>query len=100
MSGKKQKNIREFTDFEKKVYRCVMAIPLGEIRTYQWVAMKIGKPKAVRAVGNALNKNPYTVFVPCHRVVKSGGDIGKYSLGKEVKRKLIKLEQTIKNMLQ
>ena len=57
------------TDFEKKVLKIVSKIPLGETRSYKWVAIKAGKPKAYRAVANALHKNPFPVFIPCHRVI-------------------------------
>ena len=93
------KKVRKFTEFEKKVYRCVMKIPLGQVRSYKWVAGKIGRPKSVRSVGSALKKNPFTLLIPCHRIVKSNGDIGGYSSGKKIKRKLINLEKSIKDML-
>ncbi len=88
-----------FTEFEKKVLRCVLTIPLGETRTYKWVAEKIGRPKSARAVGNVLNKNPFPLIIPCHRVIKSSGSIGGFSCGKANKKKLINLEKKIKNML-
>ena len=88
------------TEFEKKVLRVVLKIPLGEVRTYKWVAKKLKKPNAYRAVANALKKNPFPIFIPCHRVVRSDKDIGGYSLGKSLKRDLIKLEKKIKNMIQ
>jgi O-6-methylguanine DNA methyltransferase len=88
------------TDFEKKVLRVVLKIPLGEVRTYKWVAQKIGKPKAYRAVANALKKNQFTIFVPCHRVVAKTGDYGGYNLGKNLKKDLINLEKKIKDMIQ
>jgi O-6-methylguanine DNA methyltransferase len=87
------------TDFEKKVLRIVASIPLGEIRSYKWVAKKAGKPRAHRAVANALKKNPYPVFIPCHRVVKSSGNLGGFSLGKSLKTQLIKLEKKIKDVI-
>ena len=80
------------TDFEKKVYRAVSKIPKGETRSYKWVAAKIGKPKAYRAVGNALNKNPYTGKVPCHRVIRSDGAIGGFARGLARKVKMLKSE--------
>ena len=89
----------KFSDFEKKVLRCVMSIPLGQVRTYKWVARKAGKPKAYRAVGNALNKNPFPLLIPCHRVVKSNGDIGGYGLGKNLKKDLINLEKSIRDVI-
>ena len=97
---KKQDKKITFTDFEKKVYRCVIAVPLGEVRTYRWVAGKIGKPGASRAVGNALHKNPFPVLIPCHRIVKSSGEIGGYSSGEKKKIRLINLEKIIKDMIE
>jgi len=87
------------TDFEKKVLRVVLKIPVGEVRTYKWVANKIKNPNAYRAVANVLKKNPFPVFIPCHRVIRSDKDIGGYSLGKSLKRDLIKLEKKIKDMI-
>ena len=87
------------TLFEKKVYKAVLGIPLGQVRTYQWVAKRIGYPKAARAVGNALNKNPWPVVIPCHRVVASGGRLGGFSRGLEKKKKLLMLEKKITQWL-
>ncbi len=80
------------TEFEKDVYRAVSKIPNGEVRSYKWVADRIGRPKAFRAVGNALNKNPYPKTIPCHRVIKQDGSIGGYSEGAALKKKLLSLE--------
>ena len=79
----------KITDFEKKVYRAVLKIPRGEMRSYKWVAAKIGHPKAYRAVGNALNKNPYIGKVPCHRVIRADGSIGGFAKGAARKKKLL-----------
>jgi len=87
------------TDFEKKVLRVVSKIPLGQVRSYKWVAAKIGKPKAYRAVANALHKNPYPLLIPCHRVIKLSKNTGGYALGKALKKDLIKLEQKIKDVI-
>lgn len=76
-----------------------MRIPLGQLRTYKWVAKKIGRPKAYRAVANALSKNPYPLIIACHRVIKSSGEFGGYVYGELEKEKLIKLEQRAKDML-
>ena len=73
------KTKKQLTDFEWQVLRAALTIPLGETRSYQWVARKIGRPKAVRAVGQALRKNPYPLIIPCHRVVKSDGTPGGYA---------------------
>ncbi len=87
------------TDFEKKVLRIVSKIPLGELRSYKWVAKKVGKPRACRAVANALAKNPYPLFIPCHRVIESSKGLGGYSLGRDLKEKLINLEKRIREVL-
>ncbi len=79
------------TAFERLVYEAAMSIPYGETRSYGWVANAIGRPNAARAVGNALNKNPLMLVVPCHRVVASGG-IGGFGCGIELKRALLDLE--------
>jgi methylated-DNA-[protein]-cysteine S-methyltransferase len=81
--------LKRFTPFEQKVYKAILKIPRGETKSYQWVAEKIGHPKAARAVGNALNKNPYTIIIPCHRVVRSDGSLGGYSGGLALKNKLL-----------
>lgn len=89
---KDKEKSRILTEFEKKVYLAVSKIPRGEIRSYKWVAAKIGKPNAYRAVGNALNRNPYIGKVPCHRVIKSDGSIGGFAMGARRKRELLKSE--------
>lgn len=80
------------TDFQKKVYAVVSKIPSGEVRSYRWVAVKIGCAKAYRAVGNALNKNPYIGKVPCHRVIRSDGSIGGFARGIRQKQKMLRME--------
>lgn len=79
-------------EFDKKVYRAISIIPAGEVRSYKWIAMRIGSPKAYRAVGGALNRNPCPGIVPCHRVIKSDGSLGGYSRGAAVKRRLLAAE--------
>jgi methylated-DNA-[protein]-cysteine S-methyltransferase len=80
------------TEFEKKVWTILKEIPFGETRTYKWVAEKIGKPSATRAVGQALSKNPIPIVIPCHRVIESDGSIGGYSSGVDRKRRLLEME--------
>jgi len=79
------------TLFQKKVYDIARTIPKGKVLTYKEVAKKIGKPKAYRAVGNALNKNR-DLKVPCHRVIRSDGKTGGYNSGADKKIKLLKRE--------
>ena len=96
----KNANTRELTSFQWKVLKTAMTIPLGETRSYQWVAKEIGIPKAVRAVGQALRRNPYPLIIPCHRVIKNDGQLGGYAgrYGKK-KAQLLALEQKIKRNL-
>ena len=74
-------DLRGHSPFEQDVWRKALEIPRGEVRPYGWIAAEIGRPKAVRAVGTALGHNPVPLIVPCHRVVRSDGSIGQYSLG-------------------
>lgn len=82
----------EGTDFEKKVWLTLKEIPYGETRSYKWLAEKIGSPKASRAVGQALGRNPISIVLPCHRIIESDGSIGGYSPGVDIKRRLLEIE--------
>jgi len=86
-------DLRGSTSFEVAVWRKALEIPRGEVRPYGWIAAEIGRPKAVRAVGTALAHNPIPLVVPCHRVVRSDGTIGQYSLGgPDNKRRILAAE--------
>lgn len=80
--------------FERRVLEQLRRIPKGQMRTYRDIAREIGQPGATRAVGNACAKNPVPLIIPCHRVVRSDGGLGGYSLrgGVAVKRKLLEQE--------
>ncbi len=80
------------TQFQERVYEATQRIPRGKVATYAAIARAIGKPKAMRAVGNALNKNPYAPSVPCHRVVRSDLSIGGFARGARAKVKLLHKE--------
>ena len=80
------------TIFQKAVWEATRKIPKGKVTTYAAIAKLIGRPKAVRAVGNALNKNPYAPKVPCHRVVKSDGGLGGFAGGAKKKKMLLEKE--------
>lgn len=81
------------SEFERAVLRKALEIPTGEVRPYSWIAREIGHPEAVRAAGSALAKNPVPLLIPCHRVVRSDGTIGRYSLGgSKIKRALLDIE--------
>ena len=79
------------TQFQLKVWNYLKKIPKGEVRSYLQVAKAIGKPKAFRAVANAVGKNPYPPKIPCHRVIRSNGCLGGYSGkgGIQQKRRLL-----------
>jgi len=83
---------RHLSRFAQQVYRATCRIPKGQTRSYQWVAARIGRPQAARAVGNALQRNPFAPTVPCHRVVKSDGSLGGYARGPARKRALLRRE--------
>ena len=82
------------TEFQLKVWAYLRNIPRGSVRTYSQVAKDIGKPLAIRAVANAVGKNPYAPKIPCHRVIRSDGSLGGYSGkgGIKTKRFLLKKE--------
>ncbi len=82
------------TAFQKKVWDALRQIPRGQTRSYTEVARQIGEPTAVRAVARACATNPVAVAVPCHRVVRSDGDVSGYRWGVERKKKLLEREQT------
>lgn len=80
------------TEFQKKVWRALLAIPFGETRSYAEIAKAIKKPKAVRAVGAANGRNPISIVAPCHRVIGSNGKLTGFAGGLEAKATLLKLE--------
>ena len=82
------------TEFQLKVWAYLRKIPRGSVKTYSQVAKDLGKPLAVRAVANAIGKNPYAPKIPCHRVIRSDGSLGGYSGkgGLKTKRFLLKKE--------
>ncbi len=81
------------TKFQLKVWSYLKKIPKGSVITYSQVAKSIGKPLAVRAVANAIGKNPYAPKIPCHRVIRSDGSLGGYSGKGGVKRKKFLLKK-------
>jgi O-6-methylguanine DNA methyltransferase len=81
-------------DFQRRVLEAARHIPFGEARPYAWIAARIGHPRAVRAVGTALGRNPVPLILPCHRVWRSDGGLGGYIFGADVKDRLAALERT------
>ncbi len=86
------------TDFQKAVWRELMKIPYGNVRSYKWLAARVGNSNAARAVGNALNANKIPVIVPCHRVIESSGALGGFGGGIELKKNLLELEGILSEM--
>ena len=80
------------TSFQSQCYKALKQIPSGKVISYSGLAEMVGRPKAHRAVGNAMNNNPFAPEVPCHRVVKSNGDLGGFSSGSRVKIKRLQEE--------
>jgi methylated-DNA-[protein]-cysteine S-methyltransferase len=81
------------TPFQQAVWRMLLTVPFGETRSYQWLAEAVGRPKAARAVGQAVGKNPIPLIVPCHRIISADGSIGGYSCGIPVKKWLLQHEK-------
>ena len=80
------------SEVQKKVLKAEYEIPRGWVSTYKRIADKIGLPKGARAVGNALARNPFPIIIPCHRAIKSNGDLGGFQGGIKMKRALLELE--------
>lgn len=85
-------DLRSSTPFSRKVWRAASKIPYGQVRSYAWVAEKLGDPNAARAVGGALGRNPVPIFIPCHRVLDSHGGLAGFGGGLPLKRWLLALE--------
>lgn len=83
----------EGTDFQKKVWRELLKISWGETVSYREIAIRIGRPKAVRAVANAIGQNKIPIIIPCHRVIRTDGQLGGYSGGVRLKRRLLEFEK-------
>ncbi len=85
-------DIEDLTPFEQAALKAAAMIPPGEVRSYSWVASQIGRPRAARAVGQVMARNPVPLLFPCHRVVDASGDLHNYGYGLEMKARLLKLE--------
>lgn len=85
-------DISDLTPFEQAVLRAAASIPPGEVRSYGWVALQVGRPRAARAVGRVMARNPLPLFFPCHRVVDSSGDLHNYGYGLAMKARLLEME--------
>jgi O-6-methylguanine DNA methyltransferase len=85
--------IKSYPRFQQQVWLACAEIPAGQTRTYSWIAKKIGNPKASRAVGTALGKNPFAPIIPCHRVLRADGSLGGYSGRGGLKTKIALLKK-------
>ncbi len=81
--------------FTWKVLNYLSKIPVGKTMSYQEIAIALGNPNAARAVGNACNRNPFPLIIPCHRVIQTGGGLGGFAYGCEMKQMLLNLEQQL-----
>ncbi len=88
----KKVDISDLTPFEQAALRAAAEIPPGEVRSYSWVATQMGRPRAARAVGQVMARNPLPLLFPCHRVVDSAGDLHNYGYGIEMKARILRME--------
>jgi len=100
LSGKKVRfseklDLSAGTPFEQRVWKKLLTVPFGQTVSYKKLAAMSGSSKKARAVGNACGKNPVSIIVPCHRVIKSDGGLGGYGGGAELKKKLLKIEKRL-----
>lgn len=98
LSGKKVKfdfplDLSGGTKFQTSVWKALLKIPFGETRSYGELAKMCGRPKAARAVGNALGANPIPIIIPCHRIIAGDGSLGGFSSGPALKRRLLSIER-------
>lgn len=91
--------MKNYPPFYQAVWRACALIPKGQVRTYGWIARRIGKPKAARAVGRALSRNPFAPLIPCHRVVGANGSLTGFSAsgGIKAKRRLL-IQEGVKGL--
>lgn len=82
----------EGTEFQKLVWAQLLRIPYGVTKSYKDIAIALNKPGASRAVGNANSQNPFSIIIPCHRVIAADGSLGGYAGGLDIKTKLLAIE--------
>lgn len=86
------------TPFQRRVWRVLQRVPYGKLRSYQWIASRVGGRHYARAVGSAVGANPLPVIIPCHRIVAQDASLGGFSCGLPMKRKLLTLEGTLSKL--
>ena len=89
-------DLSQGTSFQRQVWRTLQRVPYGKLRSYQWIAARVGGPQYARAVGNAVGANPLPIVIPCHRIVAHDASLGGFSGGLSMKRKLLSLEDTLR----
>jgi methylated-DNA-[protein]-cysteine S-methyltransferase len=92
-------DLSQGTAFQRQVWRTLLRVPYGKLRSYQWVAIRVGGCRYARAVGNAVGTNPLPIVIPCHRIVAHDASLGGFSGGLPAKRRLLKLEGTYTQLL-
>ncbi len=85
-------DLTDYTNFEKKVFKALFKVKYSKTISYKGLAGKAGSPNAYRAVGNIMAKNRYPLLIPCHRVIKSNGNVGQFGYGRDYKNRMLKLE--------
>ncbi len=88
-------DLSQGTSFQRQVWRTLQRVPYGKLRSYQWIAARVGGRHYARAVGNAVGANPIPIVIPCHRIVAHDASLGGFSGGLSIKRKLLALEGTL-----
>ncbi|UVT18929.1 MAG: methylated-DNA--[protein]-cysteine S-methyltransferase [Nitrospira sp.] len=88
-------DLSQGTSFQRQVWRALQRVPYGKLRSYQWIAARVGGRHYARAVGNAVGANPLPIVIPCHRIVAHDASLGGFSGGLSMKRKLLSLEGTL-----
>lgn len=88
-------DLSQGTPFQRQVWRTLQRVPYGKLRSYQWIASRVGGRRYARAVGNAVGANPLPIVIPCHRIVAHDASLGGFSGGLPMKRKLLSLEGTL-----
>jgi len=93
-------DLTQGTSFQRRVWRTLQLVPFGKLRSYQWIATRVGGRQYARAVGNAVGANPLPIVIPCHRIVAQDASLGGFSGGLPMKRKLLSLEGTLTQLQQ
>jgi O-6-methylguanine DNA methyltransferase len=91
-------DVQQGTPFQRRVWRVLQRMPYGSLRSYRWVADRVGGSRYARAVGNAVSANPIPIIIPCHRIVAKDSSLGGFSGGLPMKRRLLGLEGTLSQL--